>query len=100
MGSDGEFISLYSDGSKLATVDMEAQSISEWSPSSVAGDWLDGSMYYSVADGVLSVYDFDGLNARTLASNVSAHFPVTISADKWLYFISDGSLMREWLVEH
>ena len=57
-------------------------------------------MLYSVKDGDLIVYDYDGLNRRVIASNVSSRFPAAITDDKWLYYFSDGQLIREWLIEH
>ena len=94
VGHDGEFITMYT-GSKIATLDMEAGLVREWSPESDNFGWLDNDMIYAVKDGELIVYDYDGLNRRVLAKNVSAHFPVGITDNKWLYYDSDGSLMRE-----
>ena len=48
----------------------------------------------------LIVYDFDGYNRRSIAKNTSAHFPVAITDNKWLYYVSDDELIREWIVEH
>lgn len=94
VGHEGEFITL-SSGSYLATLDMEANTIQQWSLPSEAFGWLDNDMIYSISEGVLTVYDFDGYNARELATNVSSHFPSAIVSDKWLYYFSDGSLIRE-----
>ena len=98
VGHSGEFITMYS-GGQIATLDMEAMSVNEWTTDTNSFGWLDGSMIYAVRDGVLNVYDFNGLNHRTLSSNVSAHFPVTITSDKYLYYFRDGTLIREWLIE-
>lgn len=98
VGHNGEFITL-SDGIKLATLDMEASAIREWSPEGGSFGWLDNDMIYSVASGELLVYDFDGLNRRALAKNVSSHFPATITDNKWLYYFSDNNLIREKIVE-
>lgn len=98
VGEHGSFIFMAS-GTSLATLDMEAMLVREWSPVSESYGWLTGTMIYAVGEGDLSVYDFDGLNHRRLAGNVSAHFPATITDDRWLYYFSDGTLMREWLVE-
>lgn len=94
VGRDGNFI-IMNDGSQIATLDMEAMATREWNVSGQTFGWLDDNMIYSVADGELSVYDFDGQNHRTLSKNVSSHFPVTITNDKWLYYFSDGSIVRE-----
>ena len=99
VGRGGEFITAYRDGHLVATADMEARKVTEWQTSDTSFGWLDGSMVYSVLGGALTVYDFDGENPRALTTNVSSHFPVTISADKWLYYFSDGSLVREKIVE-
>lgn len=98
VGVAGEAIMIYA-GGHIATLDMEAMEIFDWSTDTDKFGWLDGSMIYTVKDGVLNVYDFNGLNHRTLSSNVSSHFPVTITSDKYLYYFRDGSLIREWLIE-
>ncbi len=90
----GDFI-VASDGNRIATIDMEAMEVIEWSVPAADFGWLDNSMIYAVYDGELSVYDFDGLNHRALSNNVSSHFPVTITNDKWMYYFSDGNLIRE-----
>lgn len=94
----GEAITMYS-GGRIATLDMEAMEIQEWNTNTDTFDWLDSSMIYAVKDGSLNVYDFNGLNHRVLSSNVSSHFPVTITSDKYLYYFRDGSLIREYLFE-
>jgi len=98
VGNSGEAIIMYT-GGNIATVDMEASDMFEWSTDTDQFGWLDGSMIYAVKDGTLHVYDFNGLNHRTLSTNVSSHFPVTITADKYLYYFRDGSLIREYLYE-
>ena len=94
VGHNGEFITMYS-GAQLATLDLEAAAVVEWSIDGDTFGWLDNDMIYSVADGELFVYDFDGLNRRALAKNVSSHFPAAVTDDKWLYYVSDGNLVRE-----
>lgn len=94
VGHEGEFITMTA-GPQIATVDMEAKEVREWSPESNYYGWLDSDMLYSINDGELIVYDFDGLNRRVLAKNVSSHFPVTIAGEKWLYYASDDNLIRE-----
>ena len=98
IGSAGEAIMMYS-GGHIATLDMEAMEIFDWSTDTNEFGWLDSSMIYAVKDGSLNVYDFNGLNHRILSSNVSSHFPVTITADKYLYYYRDGALIREYLYE-
>ena len=43
-------------------------------------------------------YDFDGLNRRSLSNGVSSRFPVFLTRDRWLYYFSDDTLMREQIV--
>lgn len=96
VGRDGEFITL-SDGPQIATLDMETLTFNEWSVAGNTFGWLDDNMIYTVADGALIVYDFDGLNRRDLATNVDSSLPITITNDKWLYYFSQGNLIRESL---
>ena len=96
-GHNGEFIT-FSSGSLIATLDMESLSVKEWSVDGTSFDWLDSDMIYSIKDGELFVYDFDGLNRRSLATNVSERFPVFVVGDKWLYYFSDNNLVRESLI--
>ena len=98
VGHDGEFIIL-SESNHLATIDMEAAKAIEWQIENVNYDWLDNDMFYDVSEGDLIVYDYDGLNRRNLAKNVSNHFSVTITDNKWLYYFSDDYLVREWLIK-
>ena len=97
IGHDGEFI-VMTDGQKIATLDMEAEAVIEWNIEGERFGWLDDNMIYTVKDGELIAYDYDGLNRRVLSKNVSAHFPVTITDEKWLYYFSDQQLVREWLI--
>ena len=94
---DGSFIFMSLD-SKIAVFDMETTSVAEWDTGTVSFGWLDDHMIYTSLDGELFVYDYDGLNKRQLSKNVSSHFPVTITANKWIYYSSDDQLVREWLV--
>lgn len=93
-GHNGEFTIFYT-GRQIATLDMESMSIIEWLVDGASFDWLDEDMIYSVSDGELFVYDYDGLNRRSLAHNVSERFPVIITHNKWLYYFSDDNLVRE-----
>lgn len=98
VGASGEAI-VMSSGGHIATLDMEAQELYEWNTDTNTFGWLDSSMIYAVKNGVLNVYDFNGLNHRELSKNVSSHFPITITSDKYLYYFRDGSLVREYLYE-
>lgn len=98
VGTHGESIIMYTKN-HIATLDMEAMQVFDWFTDGEDFGWLDGNMIYSVKAGILNVYDFNGLNHRELSKNVSAHFPISITADKYLYYVSDGSLIREHLIE-
>lgn len=93
-GHNGEYVVFYT-GTKLATLDMESLSITEWMVDGASFDWLDGDMIYSVKDGELFVYDYDSLNRRSIAKNVSDRFPVTLTNNRLLYYFSDDNLIRE-----
>ena len=97
IGPGGDYV-LMNLENKFASLDMESMKINEWSSDSNNYNWLDSYMIYTVTNGELKVYDFDGLNPRILAQNVSDHFPVAITNNKWLYYSSDDSLIREWLI--
>lgn len=94
VGHEGEFQTMRK-GQVIATLDMEAMEVSEWRIEGEDCDWLDNDMIYSVKDGILVVYDYDGMNRREIAMNVSSRFPAAITDDKWLYYFSDGELVRE-----
>ena len=96
VGHNGEYLMLIKDLT-IATLDFEANSVRQWEIEDHFGR-LDNDMLYTVSNGDLIVYDFDGLNRRIIAHNVSSHFPVTITSDKWLYYFSDDNLVREWLI--
>jgi hypothetical protein len=55
-------------------------------------------MIYTIKNNELIVYDYDGLNRRSISTNVSAHFPVTITNNRWMYYFNDDGLVREWLI--
>lgn len=98
VGHGGEFIFMQN-GANVVVLDMEIMDLKQWQLDSTNYGWLDGSMLYAILDGDLIVYDFDGLNRRELSENVSAHFPVTITDNKWLYYFSDNYLIRETIAQ-
>ena len=98
VGHSGEFITMYS-GQNIATLDMESMAIIEWSVDNENFGWIDNDMIYAVSNNELIVYDYDGFNRRIIANNVSDRFPAAITSDKWLYYFSDNTLVREWLIE-
>ena len=97
VGHAGEFQTAIADNN-IATIDMEAKEIVEWSTENHFA-WLDSDMIYTVNDGELIVYDYNGLNRRVITKNASSHFPVTITNDKWLYYVSDNQLVREKIAD-
>ena len=99
VGHDGEFITTYTKN-QIAVLDMEAEQIHHYTVEGENFGWIDNDMIYTVSEGELIVYDFDGLNRRQIAKNVSSHLSSGITDNKWLYYFSDNSLMREWIVEH
>lgn len=94
VGHQGEFITM-SERSHIASLDMEANLVREWDIENEKFGRPDNNMIYVVDNGDLVFYDFDGLNRRVLAHNVSSKFPVSITSNKWLYYFSDNSLVRE-----
>ena len=98
VGHHGEFV-VFSSNEKIATLDMETMSITEWNLDGDTHGWIDDDMMYSIKDGELFVYDYDGLNRRPLAENVSERFHVIITNNKWLYYFSDNYLIREQIVD-
>lgn len=98
IGHNGEFIA-FSNGNKLATLDMESMEVIEWTVESEDFYWIDNDMIGVVDDGgKLIVYDYDGLNRREITNGIDAKLPVMITDDRWLYYFSlDGVLMREIL---
>ncbi len=98
IGHDGDFVFMQN-GNNFAVFDMESLSVIEWSPDSKNYGWITNYMMYAVKDGELIVYDFDGLNRRSISTNVSERFPVTITNDRMMYYFSDDQLIREWLIK-
>ena len=98
-GHGGEFVTMYS-GSQIATLDMEAESVTEWFADATDFSWMDSDMIYAIDDhNDLIVYDFDGLNRRTIAQYAAIGSPATITANKWLHYFSNGYLMRKTIAD-
>lgn len=94
---EGDFLFM-KDGKKIAVLDMESEKIIEYEIENENYGWLDGHMIYTVDDaGTLIVYDYDGLNRRELVQNVSREFGAVIN-ERWLYYVSNGWLIRENLL--
>ena len=96
IGHNGEFL-LFSNKSSIASLDMETLEIYNWNIDGEKYDWLNSDMLYSIKNGELFVYDYDGLNRRSIAKNVSDG-TVFVVEDKWLYYPSEKNLIREWLI--
>ena len=81
---------------KIAVLDLEIMKLTEWTLDSTDYGWLDSNMLYSIKDGSLIVYDYDGANRRELSTGLMANLPVTITEDKWLYYSNvNGEIIRE-----
>lgn len=98
IGQGGSFIFMQQD-LDVTVLDMETLSVVNWTLDSPTYGWLDGNMVYTVSEGTLIVYDYDGLNRRELSHDVSSHFPVSITDNKWLYYFSDGAILREIIAQ-
>ena len=87
------------DDSMIYALDMEDMKLNSWRAEADSLGWLDKYLIYTISNGVLTAYDFDGQNERTLSENVTANYPATITNNRWMYYFSNGALMREWLVK-
>lgn len=86
-------------GNNMVAVDLETYKYEKYEMPAVATRFIDDYLLYGVVDGELSVWDFDGLNKRSLAKNVLDFGAVISANNKWLYYVAevDGkvTLMRE-----
>ena len=99
IGADGDFV-IMSNGKNIVTLDMESENVSRFEVEDGKIGWLDDHLLYVVDnDGDMVVYDYDGLNRRELSKNASQRLGATVSEDeRWLYYFSDGWLVRENLI--
>ncbi|MBR6532426.1 PEGA domain-containing protein [Candidatus Saccharibacteria bacterium] len=99
IGADGDFV-IMSNGKNIVTLDMESESVSRFEIEDGKVGWLDDYLLYVVdGDGDMIAYDYDGLNRRELSKNASQRLSATVSEDnRWLYYFSDGWLVRESLI--
>lgn len=99
IGADGDFV-IMSNGKNIVTLDMESENVSRFEVEDGKIGWLDDHLLYVVDnDGDMVVYDYDGLNRRELSKNASQRLSATVSEDdRWLYYFSDGLLVRESLI--
>ena len=87
------------DGDTIHALDMESMKLNTWSADTGTLGWLDKYLIYAVSDNTLFAYDFDGQNKRQLSESVDGNYPAIITDNKWLYYFSDGALVREWLIK-
>ena len=98
IGGSGGFVFMQTD-TNVAVLDMEILQVINWTLDSPDYGWLGSSMLYSINDGTLIVYDFDGQNRRELSKDVTPNFPVAITDNKWLYYFSDNNIVREVILK-
>lgn len=92
---NGEFFVMREDG-KLVVFDAELAEFSVFEYPEEEVWWLDDYMLTNVEDGMLIVRDFDGTNRRELVGSGVSDYPAMVTANnKWLYYISDGKIIRE-----
>lgn len=97
-GANGDFF-IVRNGRNIATLDLESEKVTRFRVDGDKVGWIDNYMLYSVdGDGSMFVYDYDGLNRREVSKNASSRLGATICDDKWLYYFSDGFLVRENLI--
>lgn len=93
IGKFDDFV-LMKSGDNIATLDMESENVSRFTIESPKLYWLDDYLFYVVKDGTMIAYDYDGLNRHELINGVSSAFGAFIHDTRWLYYYSDGKLMR------
>ena len=84
-------------GMRKGVFDIEALETAEFEMSGETG-WVDEYLRYEVSEeGVLTVIDYDGLNRRKLVEEgvVQGHGVAISGNNKYLYYFSDGKLVRE-----
>ncbi len=93
IGKFDDFV-LMKNGDNVATLDMESENVNRFTIESPKIYWLDDYLFYVVKDGTMIAYDYDGLNRHELINGVSSAFEAFIHDTRWLYYYSDGKLMR------
>lgn len=79
-------------GAKVAVMDAEAFSVAEYEMVDAGAGWLDEFMFYAIEDGKVVVWDFDGLNKRSLVEGVKGGVVLSKNG-KWLYFVNDKGVL-------
>ena len=95
----GEVILVRGDNMMVA-VDLEPNRDNKYEMPVAKTRFIDDYLLYGITDGALTVWDFDGLNKRTLVKEGVLDYGAVISANnKWLYYtaVKDDKivLMRE-----
>lgn len=96
----GELIMLRS-GKSYAIYDVETNRFSKYELENEQIEWINDYMFSFVdEDGTLVIKDFDGGNRRKLSNGVKGGFDVTITSEKWMYYIdAKNNLVRETIVD-
>lgn len=83
-------------GENLAVMDAEEFDIGEYKIADGEAKWLDDFMMYSTRGNKITVWDFDGLNQRTLnIGEVLEGSPVMITENgKWMYYLDMRGVLR------
>lgn len=84
-------------GAKLMVTDLEMGDLQEYEAPASSVSWFDASMFYTIVDKEIIVWDFDGTNLRNLAESAKtaedekvkvADYPVFITSNnRWLYYL-------------
>ncbi len=103
VSSGNEFVVAKKDA-KLMVIDLEMGDLHEYEAPSSEVRWFDASMFYTIKDQEILVWDFDGTNQRNLAESrqtddnlgQSLDYPIMITSNnRWLYYLvnQDGELI-------
>ena len=96
---DSEYF-LLSSGDQVAVIDTYDNYLSTYTAPTDSFDWFDDGMLYSTTGGALQVWDFDGANQRTLASDVAHQAVLNSANDRYVYYVSSaGELVRMQVTE-
>lgn len=94
----GEYL-VGQNGNQFISVDLDTGDYYQYDRETDSVRWIDDDMMYGIKDGRLLVWDFDGWNTRELAQNVD-YQPILISKnDKFIYYVSQGKLVRMQILE-
>lgn len=96
---NGEIITILDESKKkVAVFDTEIESVVKYTTLAQV-NYVDESLMYRVEDGELVVFDFDGKNVVTIASNVKNGTEVKISRnEKWMYYLTADDVLRRAVI--